>query len=203
MAEYMQNFLPTYMQKYLHRTVTVDYAGFATAVPRMPWVDWIREDLRSQLTWGYDSMIIILDTPYKEVSRDAMVAGENYYRLDPNLGWTTLYNWSDMEKVMAIYPESHWLRQPWYAMMIGDPSQPGVNGLGTVGHEILHYPLLEMGGPDLSSQIDGGSLSGAVLLDEGLNPVSNPEFTPPNWKYFVQRVCSGQPCHMPMGGYNC
>lgn len=203
LKDYFEDFLPRYVARYLNTDIVVEEAPWAVPSPHGDsWVAYF-ERLRDQVTWGLDSMLVITDLHFNEVLPFEGIAGEDFYQVRPNWGWTSVRDWDQLAELPGLHPGIPYLTDRWYAMMLGVAPNYGINALGTAGHEMMHYVLLQQGGAQLSGQIDGGELSGMVLLDEGLNPVAIPRFDPPNFKWSAQRITTSLPCHVPMGAYKC
>lgn len=207
LREYFENFIPAYALRYLHQDVVIEPAGLATDVfvPKESWLDYLM-NARTQTTTGFDSLILITDAPFRAISH-GNIAGTNYYLAKPNFAWTSVRNWAEVDRLIEESSEFYQGMPPYirrrYALMYGDPQDPGIRALTVAGHEIAHYLLLKKGGPELSAQIDGGYLSGITFLDEALNEVKNPEMNPPNWTWSAQRICSCLSCKSNLGAYSC
>lgn len=205
LKDYFERFMPAYASRYLNQDLTVEPAGPVAdrAVGEEGFLEYFVR-ARAESTWGYDSLVIMTDAPFRRVSGDN-VAGTNYYLAKPNFAWTSVRNWEEVDALSRdpFYQTmpSHERRR--YALMYGLPANPGIRGLAVAGHELSHYLLLRKGGPGLSSQIDGGRLSGMAFLDDSLNEVHAPRLSPPNWRYAAQRVCGGLRCQSPLGAYSC
>jgi hypothetical protein len=202
--EYMESFLPQYVSKYLNTDIVVEPATFASVLENRPgnWIDYLIS-IRDQVTWGYDSFVVMIDSPYEVVSPRCLCAGENYFLADPNFAWTSVRNWNLVSE-LASENKSSYLRDERFAEMVGCPSDPGINCLATAGHELLHFVLLSLGGVNLSEQIDGGVLAGMCFLDYNLNAVVSPNLQPSsNFRYVVQRISQSLPCQSPLGAYGC
>jgi hypothetical protein len=201
--EYMENFLPAYVSKYLNADIVVEGATFASVIESRPsnWMDYLIS-IRDQVTWGYDSFVAMIDSPYEVVNPGCLCAGENYFLADPNFAWTSVRNWNLVSE-LARQNKSSYLGDKWFAEMAGCSSDPGINCLATAGHELLHFVLLSEGGVNLSEKIDGGNLAGMTFLDYSLNPVQVPNIRAPNFHYVVQRVRTDMPCQINLGAYGC
>ena len=201
--DYMECFLPAYVSKYLNTDIVVEAATFASVLERRPnnWLDYLIS-IRDQVTWGYDSFVAMIDSPYEVVNPDCLCAGENYFLADPNFAWTSVRNWNLVSE-LASENKSSYLGDERYAEMAGCASNPGINCLATAGHELLHFVLLSKSGVNLSEQIDGGKLAGMCYLDYALNPVPIPNLKTPNFQYVAQRVSQSLPCQSPLGAYGC
>jgi hypothetical protein len=201
--EYMESFLPAYVSKYLNLDIVVEPATFASILEARPknWIDYLIS-IRDQVTWGYDSFVAMIDSPYEVVNPGCLCAGENYFLADPNFAWTSVRNWNLVSE-LASQNKSSYLREERFAQMVGLASDPGINCLATAGHELLHFVLLSKGGVALSEQIDGGKLAGMCYVDYGLNPVQIPNLKAPNFRYVVQRVNTKLPCQINLGAYGC
>ena len=201
MRQYLEQTLPAYYQKQLNASVTIEPAAPVSALAG-PWDDRLLE------TWamaapGYDSLIVMTDAPYTVVDPDCGCAGLNLYQVEPNFAWASVMNWRVAEALAqdGIYSRLPALEARRYALMYGSERDPGIRALAVAGHEITHYVLLENYGPNVSSSIDGGALSGLVFMDYADNPVARPRFDPPNWAYVTQRVRTGLPFQSNMGAY--
>jgi hypothetical protein len=203
MQDYMENFLPSYVSKYLNADIVVEPATFASVLESQPknWIEYLIS-IRDQVTWGYDSFVVMIDSPYEQINPNCLCAGENYFLADPNFAWTSVINWN-LARELATRNKATYLRDERYTQMVGSPRDPGIDCLATAGHELLHFVLLSAGGINLSEQIDGGNLAGMSFLDYGLNAVPNPNFRAPNFRYVVQRVSQSLPCQSPLGAYGC
>lgn len=201
--EYMESFLPAYVSKYLNTDIVVEAAAFASVLERRPsnWLDYLIS-IRDQVTWGYDSFVAMIDSPYEVVNPGCLCAGENYFLADPNFAWTSVRNWN-MVSELASENKSSYLSDERFTEMAGCASDPGINCLATAGHELLHFVLLSKGGVNLSEQIDGGDLAGMCFLDYALNPVVSPNLKAPNFRYVAQRISPALPCQSPLGAYGC
>lgn len=201
--DYMEIFLPAYVSKYLNTDIVVEPATFASVLESRPndWIDYLIS-IRDQVTWGYDSFVAMIDSPYEVVNPDCLCAGENYFLADPNFAWTSVRNWNLVSE-LASENKSSYLGDERYAEMAGCASNPGINCLATAGHELLHFVLLSKSGVNLSEQIDGGKLAGMCYLDYALNPVPIPNLKTPNFQYVAQRVSQSLPCQSPLGAYGC
>jgi hypothetical protein len=203
MQDYMERFLPSYVSKYLHVDILVEPASYASVLVNQPtnWIDYLAS-IRDQVTWGYDSFVVLVDSPYEVISPECLCAGQNYYLADPNFAWTSVRNWN-LVKQVARENGGSYLRDERFAEMAGNKSDPGIDCLATAGHELLHFVLLSIGGANLSEQIDGGALAGMSFLDYALNPVSCPNLLFPNFRYVAQRISPSLPCQSPLGAYGC
>jgi hypothetical protein len=201
--EYMESFLPAYVSKYLNTDIVVEPATFASVLESRPnnWIDYLIS-VRDQVTWGYDSFVAMIDSPYEVVNPGCLCAGENYFLADPNFAWTSVRNWNLVTELASENKPSY-LGDERYAEMAGCAYDPGINCLATAGHELLHFVLLSKGGVNLSEQIDGGKLAGMCFLDYALNPVAIPNLNSPNFRYVAQRISQVQPCQSPLGAYGC
>lgn len=199
----MESFLPAYVSKYLNTDIVVEAATFASILECRPsnWIDYLIS-IRDQVTWGYDSFVVMIDSPYEVVNPGCLCAGENYFLADPNFAWTSVRNWNLVEQLSRENYAS-FLGDKRFSEMAGCPKDPGINCLATAGHELLHFVLLSKSGVNLSQQIDGGKLAGMCYLDYALNPVPVPNLRAPNFQYVVQRVSLSLPCQSPLGGYGC
>jgi hypothetical protein len=204
MSDYLETFLPAYYNRYLNFPVTIEPAPYASVPPKDPGEDWLSyfESLRDQVTWGYDAFFTVTDLPYSQVTPEAFTAGEDFYWMHPNWGWTSAANWDHIDALRAAHPELAYMRADrWYTQMIGVAPNVGINALAVVGHEITHAVLLASLGWDASAAIDGGYLSGLALLDEGLSDVSASIEDTGSYRYVVQRVTEGLTCRSNMGAY--
>jgi hypothetical protein len=201
--DYMENFLPAYVSKYLNTDIVVEAATFAGVLENRPsiWMDYLIS-IRDQVTWGYDSFVAMIDSPYEVVNPGCLCAGENYFLADPNFGWTSVRNWNLVSE-LARGAKSSYLGDERFTEMAGCASDSGINCLATAGHELLHFVLLSIGGVDLSEEIDGGSLSGMCFLDYSLNAVPSLNLRTPNFRYVVQRINRSLPCQEALGAYGC
>jgi hypothetical protein len=194
MKAYIEGMLPQYVSKYLPGTsLYIGEADYAYLPEVTPW-DWRSyfERVRNQVTWGQDAFFVISDLPYQEVSGGG-TAGEDYYLAHPNWGWISIADWDSVQRIADMYYNA----DRWKAMQLGLPWNTGINSLATVGHEMMHAVLLKRFNAAISSQIDGGELSGIVFLDDALNPVSNCS----NMVYAVQRIASNLPYNSNLGAY--
>ena len=206
MTEYLEEMLPNYWGRYLNFPVTVEPAPYATVTPKEPGTDWLDyfESLRDQVTHGYDAFFSITDLPYARVTPEAMTAGEDFYWMHPNWGWTSMANWDQVTAFRAKHTEiPYMLAEPWYAQMLGVAPNVGINALAVAGHEMTHAVLIEARGWDASKSIDGGALSGLTLLDTALNSVDASINDTDLYMYAVQRVTTELPCRSNMGAYRC
>ena len=203
MQDYMESFLPAYVSKYLNADIVVEPAAFASVLDNQPknWIDYLIS-IRDQVTWGYDSFVVMLDSPYEVVNPDCLCAGENYFLADPNFAWTSVRNWN-LVKQLARENRASYLEDERFAEMVGSIEDPGIDSLATAAHELLHFVLLSVGGVNLSEQIDGGKLAGMCFLDYALNPVPIPNLKAPNFRYVVQRISPSLPCQEVLGAYGC
>lgn len=203
MQDYMERFLPSYVSKYLHTDIVVEPASYASVLVNQPksWIDYLIS-IRDQVTWGYDSFVVMIDSPYEVINPECLCAGENYFLADPNFAWTSVRNWN-LVRELAIENKASYLGDERFTEMAGCASDPGINCLATAGHELLHFVLLSNGGVNLSEQIDGGKLAGMCFLDYALNPVPITNLKPPNFQYVVQRVSRSLPCQEALGAYGC
>jgi hypothetical protein len=201
--DYMEGFLPAYVSRYLNTDIVVEAATFASVLESKPknWIDYLIS-IRDQVTWGYDSFVVLIDSPYEVINPECLCAGENYFLADPNFAWTSVRNWN-LVKELARDNKASYLHDERFVQMVGCDSNPGIDCLATAGHELLHFVLLSIGGVDLSGQIDGGSLAGMAFLDYSLNPVQTPNLQAPNFRYVVQRVSRSLPCQSALGAYGC
>jgi hypothetical protein len=201
--DYMEGFLPSYVSKYLNTDVVVEAATFASVLESKPknWIEYLIS-IRDQVTWGYDSFVVMIDSPYEVINPDCLCAGENYFHADPNFAWTSVRNWN-LVKELARDNKASYLHDERFAQMVGCDSNPGIDCLATAGHELLHFVLLSIGDVNLSGQIDGGNLAGMTFLDYSLNPVQIPNLQAPNFRYVVQRVSRSLPCQSALGAYGC
>jgi hypothetical protein len=201
--EYMESFLPAYVSKYLNTDIVVEAATFASVLESRPnnWIDYLIS-IRDQVTWGYDSFVAMIDSPYEVVNPGCLCAGENYFLADPNFAWTSVRNWNLVTE-LASENKASYLGDERYVEMAGCAYDPGINCLATAGHELLHFVLLSKGGVNLSEQIDGGKLAGMCFLDYALNPVAIPNLNSPNFRYVAQRISQVLPCQSPLGAYGC
>jgi hypothetical protein len=207
LRDYMENFLPAYAARYLHANVVIESAPYA-AILKPPnndynWIPYLNS-IRGQVTQGYDSFVAIVDAPFDVVHEECGCAGENFYSTKPNFAWTSVRNWNQVERLGQEY-RGTFIQDKWYAESMGAPDNVGIRALEVAGHETIHFILLKQGGVSLSSQIDGGPLTGTVFLDEGLVPVAKPTplgVSPPNWRYPAQRIVGSLPYQAPMGGYS-
>jgi hypothetical protein len=203
LQDYMEHFLPSYVSKYLNTDILVEPATFASVLETNPknWIDYLIS-IRDQVTWGYDSFVAMIDSPYEQINPNCLCAGENYFRADPNFAWTSVRNWN-LVRALAKENSDSYLRDERFTQMMGYPSDPGIDCLATAGHELLHFVLLSIGGVNLSEQIDGGNLAGMSFLDYSMNAVPNPNLLLPNFRYVVQRISQSLPCQSPLGAYGC
>lgn len=203
MTDYMENFIPAYVSKYLNCDVVVEPASYASVLARKPssWLDYLIS-IRDQVTYGYDSFVVMVDSPYRVISPSCLCAGENYFLMDPNFAWTSVRNWNLVQK-LSEQSRGTFICDTRFAEMVGSFADPGINSLATAGHELLHFVLLQLGGPKLSEQIDGGKLAGMSFLDYALNAVPKPNLFAPNFRYVVQRVATNLPCQIGLGAYGC
>ncbi len=201
--DYMESFLPAYVSKYLNTDIVVEATTFASVLESRPnnWIDYLIS-IRDQVTWGYDSFVAMIDSPYEVVNPGCLCAGENYFLADPNFAWTSVRNWNLVSE-LARENKSSYLGDERYSEMAGCAYDPGINCLATAGHELLHFVLLSKGGVNLSEQIDGGKLAGMCFLDYALNPVPVPNLKAPNFQYVAQRISQVLPCQSPLGAYGC
>jgi hypothetical protein len=201
--DYMESFLPSYVSKYLNTDILVEGATFASVLESKPknWIDYLIS-IRDQVTWGYDSFVVMIDSPYEVINPECLCAGENYFLADPNFAWTSVRNWN-LVKELARDNKASYLHDERLAQMVGRHSNPGIDCLATAGHELLHFVLLSKGGVNLSEQIDGGRLAGMCYLDYALNPVTIPNLKAPNFRYVAQRISQVLPCQSPLGAYGC
>jgi hypothetical protein len=201
--DYMEGFLPAYVSKYLNTDTVVEAATFASVLESKPknWIDYLIS-IRDQVTWGYDSFVVMIDSPYEVINPECLCAGENYFLADPNFAWTSVRNWN-LVKELAEDNKASYLHDERFAQMVGCGSNPGIDCLATAGHELLHFVLLSIGGVNLSEQIDGGNLSGMSFLDYSSNPVPSPNLQSANFRYIVQRISMKLPCQSNLGGYGC
>ena len=206
MRDYLERFLPSYASRYLNADVVIEPTGPVadTYVSSGDWLEYFGR-ARTESTWGYDSMIVMTDAPYRRIIPGENIAGTNYYLAKPNFAWASVRNWDEVDALSEspFYQEMPQWERRRYALMYGDPANPGIRALAVAGHEISHYILLRQGGPLLSAQIDGGDLSGLAFLDVALNEVARPEFAPPNWTYAAQRICTSLTCESSLGAYSC
>jgi hypothetical protein len=205
MQDYMERFLPSYVSKYLHTDIVVEPASYASVLANQPknWIEYLIS-IRNQVTWGYDSFVAMIDSPYEAVNPNCLCAGENYFLADPNFAWTSVRNWNLVTRLARENRASSYLQEKRFAEMAGNNSDPGIDCLATAGHELLHFVLLSVGGVNLSEQIDGGALAGMCFLDYNLNAVVSPNLqASSNFRYVVQRISQSLPCQSPLGAYGC
>ena len=201
--DYMERFLPSYVSKYLNADIVIEPATFASVLESRPknWIEYLIS-IRDQVTWGYDSFVVMIDSPYEVANPGCLCAGQNYFLADPNFAWTSVRNWN-LVKHLAEENRASYLGDERFTEMVGSINDPGINCLATAGHELLHFVLLSIGGVNLSEQIDGGSLAGMSFLDYALSPVPLPNLKVPNFRYVAQRISQSLPCQEALGAHGC
>jgi len=186
---YLSNKYPLYIRKFLNREVQLHFTDVIKISERI--INNNEMEIENLLWNSYDSyrlsggkkpFIIITDLDHQKLSRIAY--GINY--LNQNWGWAVI------EKESTI--NANQLFNKWYVTMQGIKGN-GLAGLVTIVHELTHTVLKKYYDNLMSLYIDGGKLSGQVILDD-------------NWNYnkygkwFFQRVNENQPYMKSLGAYH-
>lgn len=184
MKTYFEEMVPKYFMNTLGTDITVYPAPYAVLPNKEEdMLDYFMNRIRPQLISGNDSVVIMTDILNLN-QYCPRCAGENFYLERPNVAWASVYNWEDVRMYPNLWPE----------MVAQLGRGDGIYGFVTAQHEMTHYVLLELGGVELSRQIDGGRLSGLVFVNDNLTP-------DPRGRWVFQRVRVDQPFHSKMGAY--
>jgi hypothetical protein len=207
MKDYLESFLPAYVSRYAGMALVVEgapsYSKRApdSTEPLLPYLQQIKDEVSG----GYDAFLAMVDKPFSKVDPECFdCAGENFYLDRPNFAVAAVWDWNKVEEAASSAPRDSYLKVRYYAQMLGRPTNMGINALAVAGHEMMHFALLKKGGASLAAKIDGaGTLAGMSYFDYGGNPVTEPNFRAPNFRYGAQRISEELPCQSALGAYGC